>query len=118
MSTICLDFDGVVHSYVSGWKGASIVPDPPVPTTKRSIELLRMDYEVKIYSSRCGQEGGKEAIVRWLSKYNIVVDEVCDHKPPAIVYVDDRGLQFNGDWMQTIDAIHNFKHWIRKPEIT
>ena len=60
MSTICLDFDGVVHSYVSGWKGATIIPDAPVPMTKRAIELLRMDYEVKIFSSRCGQEGGSQ----------------------------------------------------------
>ena len=28
---ICLDFDGVIHSYTSGWKGAAVIPDPPVP---------------------------------------------------------------------------------------
>ena len=26
---LCLDFDGVVHSYTSGWKGADVIPDPP-----------------------------------------------------------------------------------------
>jgi len=115
-TTICLDFDGVVHSYISGWKGETIISDPPVPGTKRAIEMLRMDYEVKIHSSRCRIPEGRTAIELWLKKYDIVVDEVCDHKPPAIVYVDDRGVQFNGDWMETIEAIHNFRHWIRKSE--
>ena len=29
--TVVFDFDGVIHSYKSGWRGASIIPDPPVP---------------------------------------------------------------------------------------
>lgn len=115
-ATICLDFDGVVHSYTSGWQGDAIISDPPVPGTKRAIEMLRMDYEVKIYSTRCRSLAGRTAVERWLEVYGIVVDEVCEHKPPAIVYVDDRGIQFKGDWMKCIKKIHNFHHWIRKGE--
>ena len=110
--TICLDFDGVVHSYISGWHGPTLIPDPPVPYVRLAINQLRENYEVKIHSTRCGHEGGMEAIVKWLMQYDIMVDEICEHKPPAVVYVDDRGLQFNGDWSQTIEDISNFKHWI------
>jgi hypothetical protein len=28
---LSLDFDGVIHSYTSGWKGADVIADPPVP---------------------------------------------------------------------------------------
>jgi len=112
--TVCLDFDGVVHSYVSGWQGAAIIPDPPVDGTKEAIEKLRTIYEVKIYSSRSGQEGGRAAMVAWLAKHQIVVDEVCDHKPPAIIYVDDRAVKFDGDWDECAKAIANFSHWQKK----
>lgn len=112
--TICLDFDGVIHSYRSGWKGIDICEDPPVNGTAEAIVKLREHWVVKVFSSRCNDHKGIIAIVNYLKKHGIEVDEVCTSKPPAFVYVDDRAIQFNGDWEQAIMQIDNFQNWLKK----
>lgn len=71
MKTLCIDFDGVLHSYTSGWKGARNIPDPPVPGAMEwLIELIVADdIEVCIYSSRSKQWGGRRAMKRWLRQH-------------------------------------------------
>lgn len=103
--TVVVDFDGVIHSYVSGWKGAENIPDPPTEGTKEAIEKLREKYVVVVVSSRCHQEGGINAIKSWLATHGIEVDLVTNDKPPHIVVIDDRAIRFNGDWLSAIDAI-------------
>lgn len=61
---VCVDFDGVLHGYQSGWKGPGGIPDPPVPG---ALEwLLRMTdednfplFEINVYSSRSKYEEGR-----------------------------------------------------------
>ena len=44
---LCLDFDGVVHSYLSGWKGPWSIPDPPMPGILDFItDAMLNGYEV------------------------------------------------------------------------
>ena len=54
-------------------------------------------------------EAGRCAIEAWLRKHDIVVDEVCEHMPPALVCVDDRAIPFRGDWDQVISDIRQFR---------
>lgn len=112
--TVIFDFDGVVHSYSSRWKGADNIPDPPVPGIRESIAEIRQHYRVVIVSSRCYQAGGIDAINAWLSKYDIIVDDVTDEKPPAVVSVDDRGLTFDGNPEGLLEKIKAFKPWNKK----
>ena len=107
--TVCLDFDGVLHSYRSGWCGADVIPDPPIHGTRESVALLRQQYRVVVYSARCHTEDGRRAVQSWLEKHQIVVDEVCEHKPPALVYVDDRAVRFRGNWDDVITEIRQFR---------
>lgn len=107
--TVCLDFDGVIHSYQSGWKGATTIVDPPIHGVDRAIDKLRKDFRVVVYSARCQTEDGRLAIEQWLAKHRIEVDEVCSSKPPAFVYVDDRAIRFTGNWPETIEQIHQFR---------
>jgi hypothetical protein len=107
--TICLDFDGVIHSYRSGWCGADVIPDPPIHGSREAIARLRKSFRVVVHSARSATPEGREAIEAWLKKHNIDVDEVCTYKPPASIYVDDRAVPFRGDWDQVIAAIHEFR---------
>ena len=66
MRTISVDFDGVVHEYSSGWKGARVIPDPPVPGAIDFLVMLTEKYKVAIFSSRSHQLGGRRAMKKWL----------------------------------------------------
>lgn len=107
--TICLDFDGVIHSYRSGWCGAEVIPDPPIHGTQEAIARLRKRYRVVVHSARCATDAGFEAVRAWLLRHKVEVDDVCRFKPPAAIYVDDRAVPFRGDWQQTIADIHEFR---------
>jgi hypothetical protein len=125
---LCLDFDGVIHSYSSGWKGADVIPDPPVPGALPFIVAAMKEFTVAIYSSRSGQPGGIKAMIEWLGYWS--VDKThgmpgdFDHgawsslrwpteKPPAMVTLDDRALTFNGKW-PSIESLQAFQPWNKR----
>lgn len=79
---LCLDFDGVLHSYVSGWKGARNIPDPPVPGALEFLSAAADCFEVHILSSRSHQWFGRRAMKRWLRHYLIkLTADGWDHTP-------------------------------------
>lgn len=63
---LCLDFDGVLHSYTSGWKGAAVIPDLPVPGALEFLVGAMRCFDVHILSSRSNQWGGRGAMKRFL----------------------------------------------------
>jgi len=112
MKTCVFDFDGVIHSYTSGWKGETVIPDPPVEGIKEAIDDIRSaGYQVAVVSTRCRTEEGRSAIRRYLATNGIHVDGVCTEKPPAVVYIDDRAICFDGDAHGLLERIQNFKTW-------
>ena len=107
--TIVLDFDGVINSYTSGWQGsATKIVDPPTPDARETIRLLRQNgWKVVVFSTRCMSPEGRDAILTYLEKWGIEVDDVAPKKPPALVYVDDRGYRFDGDWSKLISFVQD-----------
>lgn len=124
---LCLDFDGVIHSYVSGWKGADVIPDPPVDGAMRFIWDATEHFRVAIFSSRSNQPGGLNAMRGWLDenfRFFWAADRTtCDDKlaeiewptdkPPALITIDDRALTFDGTW-PSIDSLKSFQPWNKR----
>ena len=110
--TIVFDFDGVIHSYSSGWQGLTNIPDPPVPGIKEAIDDLReAGYEVIVVSTRCADLDGTMAVHEWLKKHSIEVDDIRKEKPPAICYIDDRAICFDGHPETLLSKVESFKPW-------
>ena len=125
---LCVDFDGVIHSYTSGWKGADVVPDPPVPGAILWLWRAAEYWDVQIYSSRTSQAGGIGAMREWLLNFAIhefsdkdVVDRFMhtigfpEQKPAAFLTIDDRAVCFRGDWSAIDPAeLLKFKPWNKR----
>ena len=125
---LCLDFDGVVHSYTSGWRGADTIPDPPVPGALQFIAAAMEHFTVAIFSSRSHQPGGLEAMHRWLGYWSVdptygrpsdfdhgawgAIEWPLD-KPPAFLTIDDRAITFSGEW-PSMEMLKSFKPWWQK----
>lgn len=86
---LCLDFDGVIHSYSSGWKGPRNIPDPPVLGALSFLEMAREVFDLAIYSSRSRYFGGRWAMKRWLKKY--LVDYYWDKYPNLCGFAEPMG---------------------------
>lgn len=125
---LCLDFDGVIHSYSSGWKGADTIPDPPVDGAMSFIWNAADHFRVAVFSSRSNQKGGLKAMQDWLWKHfteywgphqTEARDKLAEiewplEKPAAMVTIDDRAVMFTGEWPK-IDDLLAFKPWNKKP---
>lgn len=114
---LCLDFDGVIHSYISPWKGPGHIPDPPVPGAKEFIDEALRYFTIVIYSSRSISEDGLYAMKRYM------VDNLglgiasqlayANKKPAAFLTIDDRAMLFTGTFPNP-QSLLQFKPWNRK----
>lgn len=102
---ICIDFDGVLNTY-KGWNGQNELYTPR-PGAKEFLNILTKKYEVIIFSARDNNK-----VREWLDKHGMVYDKITNIKIPAVAYVDDRAIKFEGSFLHTLSKIYNFKtHW-------
>jgi hypothetical protein len=142
---VCIDFDGVIHSYERGWEDGFIYGEL-VPGFLEWVEQAQPHFRLVIYSSRSGTPEGRSAMIKWLrekataagfghafatySAYEkpvVVLQrnkdaqpvslEFAAAKPPAFLTIDDRSIQFNGDWIALrIDELAQFKPWMLREQ--
>lgn len=129
---LCVDFDGVVHSYTSGWQGALTISDSYVSGFFRWAIKAMEHFDIQIYSSRSSEPGAVKAMTMWLGGQSIDAVHAGEvstdydwsaflegitfvhEKPKAFLTIDDRCILFKGDWdnpQLDPEWMINFKPW-------
>lgn len=126
---LCLDFDGVLHSYTSGWKGAGVASDPPVDGAAQFLYEATKHFTVAIYSSRSKSLTGRWCMQRYVREHldtSLTWSPDHDHdwvseaikwpwfKPSAFLTLDDRAVTFEGSFPDP-EELRAFKPWNKRP---
>lgn len=126
---LCLDFDGVIHRYDSGWQGATTISDRATPGFFEWAEKAAQHFRLVIYSSRSKEPKAIEAMQLWLvaerkrwraegGMHAIEAPlsfEFASEKPAAFLTIDDRAITFQGDWSLLPPAdLLAFKPWNKR----
>lgn len=125
---ICIDFDGVIHSYERGWQNGEIY-GTVTPGFFEWVELAKDQFRLVIYSSRSNSYGGVIEMSQWLHKQrsiwrntkgfrndqSMTEIEFAHEKPAAFLTIDDRAIRFDGrwDWLRP-EYLLEFKPWNQK----
>lgn len=120
MKTVCIDIDGTISHYIE-WVDSTTFGEV-LPHCAETIHHLKADgWYVIIYTTRAD----KAEISKFLETHNIPFDAINENpnqpdnakggKPIADVYVDDRAIQFDGNWAGAYEKITGFTSWEETP---
>lgn len=120
---VAVDWDGVIHSYVSGWKGHSVLPDPPVEGAiawladlhAAGIEVVFFTCRFTNWSNEIPWPKVRDACIKYLID-NGLAPEIANSfewwagegKPRVDLYVDDHGFRFEGTF-PTVQEVKGLK---------
>lgn len=113
---IMVDFDGVLHQYVSPWTSLTEIHDPPVAGAIEWLEEMTKHFQVAVHSTRCESEEAIYSMMLWFLQHGLSDRarhslEYTYTKLPALIYIDDRGLRFDGTNWPTKEFIHDSRPW-------
>lgn len=109
---ICIDFDNTLFA----WADLDVIPEP-LPHAVRAVkEIQEKGYQVFILTSRASRtwwedhcrgtemdpddfgEVQMSIVYRAFMRAGIKDIRVTSEKIPALAYIDDRAIRFDGDW--------------------
>ena len=105
---IMIDLDGVLDDYKKYNKNKI----PPIKKGAKSfLQKLYLGgkYDLILFTTRSPKQATQWLLDNKIDKY---FKDVTNVKHPAHIYLDDRAIQFNGDYEQTLEDINEFKvYW-------
>ena len=106
--TILIDLDGVLNNYIH-------FEENEIPSIKEGVKeflqklYISNEYELILFTTRNLLLASKWLIENNIDKY---FKDITNVKLPAYIYIDDRAIQFNGDFEKLYNEIKNFKvYW-------
>jgi len=128
--TISIDFDGVIHRYSKGWHDGTIYDEPMEGAFEYIKRLMDEGYCVYVLSTRSPRQIKKwldyhlwrwdsfsdndqavfysfkpEVIPFWVKTWQKQrILGITNRKLPAVAYIDDKAVRFEGRWDMEIDA--------------
>jgi glutaredoxin len=108
--TICIDMDGVIAKKIEGSK----IGPPLEGSQDFLLDLIDLGWKVVIFTCR-----PKKMVEAYMEQYGLDYSEINENssmkldspKPIADIYLDDRGLTFEGNYKDTLEKILEFKPW-------
>ena len=106
--TILIDLDGVLNEYTGEFDKNYI------PTIKKGaknfIEKLSKNFEIKLFTTR-----NKILASKWLLENSLenYICDITDKKDLCWLFIDDRCINFNGNYDNLYTQIENFKPWYK-----
>lgn len=108
---VSIDFDGVISNY-NGWKGENHLGKPINGAKEFIIRLIKEGFKPVIWTTR-----NKNKIEEWLKNNKFPNIEVTNTKYPSVVYIDDRCVQFKGNFKELIKDLKKYDvYWRNKPK--
>lgn len=106
--TILIDLDGVLNTYTGEYN------EDYIPSIKDGafefLKELSKDYIIKIFTSR-----SHILVSEWIIKNNLkeYIIDVTNVKEPNYLLIDDRCINFQGDFSKLVTEINKFKTWYK-----
>ncbi len=110
---LLIDLDGVLNLYNGKYDANKI--SKIRPGTLDFIKKLHQDYRILIFTAR-----DIKTTIEWLKEndLNNYIEEVTNIKNPfASVILDDRAINFDGDYNKAYNLIKNFQPYWKKLKI-
>ena len=106
--TILIDLDGVINNYTGNFD-ISFIPGIKKGARKFLFELAK-NFEIKIFTTR-----NKILAAKWIIEENLdgIITDITDRKELSYLYIDDRCVNFNGNYSDLIKSIKAFKPWYK-----